>query len=323
MVSNLMQATYFLHTVPIQLNVDDAEAWQRLQRQWQPFAQASPGRQQPIHVRVQVQPQAPAAPSWPVASTGPDITYFRSGPHMAAFFPGWGRFDVNLEEAVIIGRMARAAVQTYGVFEEMLLIALAPLLRRRGYYTIHAFAAALETRALLILGESGAGKTTTGLSLLARGARLVANDTPLLHPHSAASPALHAYPGLLSAYPDSVAHFPQLGHLLQEGIHRRGSDKISFAAESIWPHVWVQQARPAALVFPALTPGLATSRLTPMRPFEALQQLIGQSIEDWDTLTIPAHLQALRQLVDAAPAWRLHLAPDIPHLPDLLLPLLQ
>ena len=318
----LMHLTYQLHTIPIHFDVEDALAIRRLTEQWRPFSARATVETPPIRVTLTVTETAPGPPPLPQISAGPDVSYFREGPHMAVLFPGWGRFDVHLEEDRIHGRLGRAAVSTYGVFEDMILCALAPLLRRRGYYAIHAFAAAVQGQALLILGDTGAGKTTTGVSLLARGAQLIANDTPLLRPEADGDLHLYAYPGLLSAYPDSIARFPELNHLLESGQRLDGSEKISFAAETLWPRVWAWRARPAALVFPSITPGLTHSRLEPMRAFDALQQLIGQSIEDWDAATIPAQLRALRQLVDAAPAWRLHLAPDISRLPDLLLPLL-
>lgn len=296
----------------------------RLARQWQPFYRNEAPDEAAIEIALTVVDNAPAAPDMPVVSTGPDVTYFRQNDMLAALFPGWGRLHVHLTQEKIQGVFARSAITTYGIFEEMILIALAPLLRRRGYYTVHAFAAAVDGRALLILGDTGAGKTTTGISLLAGGARLVANDTPLLCANSEATPTLHAYPGLLSAYPDSIARFPQLQHLLSTGEQLRlnGSAKISFAADAVWPEVWAWQAQPAALVFPQITSGLQHSHLQTLTSHEALRRLISQSIEDWDVEMIPSQLRALSQLVQRVPAYQLYLAPDIQQLPDLLLPLL-
>ncbi len=316
-----MNLAFQLHDIPLAFSVDDALAARRLAAQWAPFLARAKTDAPPIRIALSVIETAPGPPDLPAVSVGPDVQYFRQGQRLAVRFPGWGRFDVQLDGNDIHGLLARAAVSTYGVFEDMILAALAPLLRRRGYYAIHAFAAAVNERALLLLGDSGAGKTTTGVSLLLSGARLAANDTPLLRP-GVDGPRLYAYPGLLSAYPDSIARFPSLAHLLGDGQRLSGSDKISFAAETIRPDIWAWRTRPAALIFPVITPDLDRSHLQPMRAFDALQQLISQSIEDWDAAMIPAQLRALRQLAEAAPAWRLHLAPDIDRLPDLLLPLL-
>jgi hypothetical protein len=316
-----MLPLYTLHDIPIRFQIDDEEAARRINEQWQPFLADGP-LGEPITITLRITETAPGPPDLPAVSAGPDVSYFREGAQLAVLFPGWGRFDVQLDCDRVSGIMARAAIAAYGIFEDMILIALAPLLRRRGYYAIHAFAAVQDDRALLILGDTGAGKTTTGISLLARGAKLLANDTPLLRPDIDDGPQLYAYPGLLSLYPDSLARFPELAHLMNAGQRLDGSEKISFAADALWPDVWAWRAAPAALVFPTITPELERSYLEPLLPFDALQRLIIQSIEDWDAATIPGHLRALRRLVNAAPAWRLHLAPDIPRLPDLLLPLL-
>ena len=48
--------------------------------------------------------------------------------------------------------------------------------------TLHANCVALEGRGLLILGPSGSGKSALSLSLMALGARLVADDRTILTP---------------------------------------------------------------------------------------------------------------------------------------------
>ena len=318
----MVSQTYLLHQIPVTFHADDAFLADRLDVYWRAFRADDAGGAQPIQVHLHVTDTPPRPPDADPFSAGPEVSYYRSGETLTVFFPAGGRFDMALEGDTIRGWMARDAADAYGVFEDMILIALKPMLRRRGYYTIHAFAAAVGDRSLLILGESGAGKTTTGLSLLARGARLLANDAPLLHLDAETRLHLHAYPGLISAYPDSLARFAELTPLLRD-IPPDGRGKIAFAVEDVWPGAWAWQAQPAALVFPHITPGLTESSLEPMTAFGALQRLIGQSIEDWDGPTIPIQLRMLRHLVSVAPAYYLHLAPDVPALPDLLLPLVE
>ncbi|HID35256.1 MAG TPA: hypothetical protein EYP25_11960 [Anaerolineae bacterium] len=315
--------TYLLHCTSICFHVEDADAARRLAEQWRPFQIANPTETtDPIRFRLTFVDASPAPPDSPLISSGPDVSYFRQGDHLAIQFHGWGRFDIDLKAARIEGVMARAAIARYGVFEDMILLAMTPLLRRRGYFPLHAFAAAVGERALALVGDIGAGKTTTGLALLLRGARLIANDAPLVR-LDGDDPVLHAYPGLISAYPDTIARFPRLARLLTEGQLLDEGEKISFPADAIMPEPWRQRARPAALLFPAITPEADRCHLDPLSPALALAQLVAQSIESWDAETIPAHVHALRRLVEAVPAYRLILASDITHLPDLLLPLAQ
>lgn len=320
---------YALHGVPIHFTTADAGIAARLRRQWAPFC--GEGEGQPLRVHLQAVAEMPASPALPppempaslVISQGPTVHYHVQGMQVSAFFPRWGRFDIDLAAATVTGKMTATGLPLYGLFEDMILIALAPLLRRRGCYTLHAFAAALAggdalaSAAVLFIGDVGAGKTTSGLSLLAAGARLIANDSPLLRFSPDGGVEVCAYPGLISAYADSLAWFPQLAGVLAGAEQRGGSAKYSFGVEDIWPDRWQMAAKPGLLLFPQVTPGLSASELQPLARFAALQRLVGQSMEDWDRATLPAHLRSLRLLVEAAPAYILHLAPDVQRLPGL------
>lgn len=51
---------------------------------------------------------------------------------------------------------------------------------------VHATCIAIDGKALLILGQSGSGKSALGLSLMAMGAKLVADDRVILTPQNGA-----------------------------------------------------------------------------------------------------------------------------------------
>ncbi len=308
---------YALHGVPIRFETTDERIDARWRRQWAPFIAPAAEPTPPLRVRLAAVPQAPPPPDFPTVSAGPVVVYHRQGNHLAAYFQRWGRYDIDLAAGTVEGAMTEACLSVYGVFEDMIIIALAPLLRRRGLYTLHAFAAARQGRSAILVGDIGAGKTTTGLSLLAAGYKLCANDSPLLR-FDGDDPQICAYPGLLSAYPDSVSWFPQLAPVLAQAEKLDESAKLSFAADDIWPDIWQPTATPSLLLFPRIMPGLAASELRPLRPFTALQRLVGQSLENWDAETMAAHLHALRRLTDLAPAFELHLAPDLDRIPALI-----
>ena len=245
--------SYNLHGVAIHFTTTDERIAARLRRQWAPFRGEGIGP--PLHMDLQIAAATPPPPLLPAAAQGPTVIYHVQGTlgtQLIAFFPQWGRFDVDLAAATVQGQLTASALPVYGLFEDMILIALAPLLRRRGFFTIHAFAAEMGGRGVLLIGDVGAGKTTSGLSLLAAGTRLIANDTPLLRFTPAGGVEVCAYPGLLSAYPDSLAWFPELAGVLAEGERGQGSAKRSFAVDEI-------SARPLAnddaAGAPALPPG--------------------------------------------------------------------
>ncbi|MCO6452141.1 MAG: hypothetical protein J5I90_15275 [Caldilineales bacterium] len=306
-----------LHGVPIELESEDERIIRRWQRQWSSFPQGrtDPGAS-PILLRLRVASETPASPPAPVVAQRPGLTYFLAGRRFTAHFERWGRYDIDLDDGVADGVMTEIGLKTYGVFEDMIIISLAPLLRRRGLFTIHAFTAARDDHAVVIVGDIGAGKTTTGINLLCHGYQLVSNDSPLLAPISQNAIELRAYPGLLSAYPDSISWFPQLASIAHPNAHP--SAKISFAADEIWPEPWREAAKPGLLLFPKIVHDLERPRLAPMPSITALQRLVGLSIENWDSETMPGHLSALRALAANAPAFELHLAPDIERIPELI-----
>jgi hypothetical protein len=268
----------------------------------------------------QVPPPPADAPDF---KQGELLAYYLAGPAVIAHFPRYGQLRLDLAGGTTTGALTLAALETYGVFEDLLAVGLSPHLRRRAMFLLHAFAAAPSAagRAVLLVGDIGAGKTTTGLALLHAGWKLLSNDSPILAAPPGAGPAqsgsairVLAYPGLLSAYPDTLRRFPELNHLNTRPAERQ---KTLFAAETIYPGVWIDSVAAGAIVFPSIEPR-PTHALERLPAPEALQLILPHAIEQWDQAMIPAHLALLTQLVQAAPAYRLRLAPDTGSLPALL-----
>ncbi|MEP7198224.1 MAG: hypothetical protein ABI874_00290 [Chloroflexota bacterium] len=257
-------------------------------------------------------------------------------------FPRFGQLRIALDESHVAGELVVAALDTYGVFEDVVAMGLTALLRRRHLFLIHAFAAAFPDpthpepvegrgrsgggRALLLVGDIGSGKTTTGLSLLRAGWKLLSNDSPLLSDTgqgtSGKGVVAFAYPGLLSAYDDTLNRFNELALLLRSPAPMLPSaenarHKIIFAAESVYPDVWIESAPVGAMVFPRVA-HLPTHRVTRLSQADALRRLLPHAIDRWDTALIPEHLALLKTLVANAPAYQLELGENVETLPDVL-----
>jgi hypothetical protein len=276
-----------------------------------PAVQAQPELR--IHLDVtETVPEAP--PGTPRFQLGDLLAYYPDGDIVTAHFPRFGQLRINLETGTTTGRIVRQTLDVYGALEDVIAIGLSPHLRRRGLYLVHAFAASFKERAILLVGDIGAGKTTTGMALLADGWRLLSNDSPLIN----ATAEVLSYPGLLAAYPDTFERFAettQLASGLPGGEQRR---KISVAAESIWPEVWRERAPAGAVVFPQIeTTG--DHLLEPLSRAETLRRLLPHTVEQWDGVMMPEHLSVLSKIVEVSPGFILRLGPDVSAIPRLLL----
>ena len=142
---------------------------------------------------------------------------------------------------------------------------------------------------------------------------VLSNDSPILTATDSGVAVL-AYPGLLSAYPDTLSRFPELGRLIPNDTVR---EKTIFAAEAIYPDVWLGAASAGALLFPQIE-NRPEHALELLSMPEALQLILPHAIEQWDRAMIPAHLALLTQLIQTTPAYRLRLGPDTDTLPGIL-----
>lgn len=306
------------HDLIIEGNADDATLWQGWLNSFSslPVVTAVPH----LILILQTVANVPAPPSRPPDFQQGDLLhYFVDGNQIIAHFPRYGQLHLDLAAGQTWGKVVPAAGQTYAILEDLVAISLSPHLRRRQKFLLHAFAAAYQGEAVLIVGGIGAGKTTTGLSLLNAGWQLLSNDSPVV----VGNGRIQQYPGVLAAYPESFAHFATMAHLVGEvegeGNGRR--QKISVAAESIWPNVWLPEAPIRAICFPQIEPR-SDHQLTPIAKPAALARLLPHAVEQWDKPMIPDHLRILRQLVEAAPACILHLAPDVVSIPQTVQALL-
>jgi hypothetical protein len=268
----------------------------------------------------------PPSPPQPAQFQQSDLLeYYLSGQHVIAHLPRYGQLSLNLATGETFGEVTQAALETYGVFEDLIAIGLSPHLRRRGMFLIHAFAATPSPAPLarhrkftdeggsgvLIVGQIGSGKTTTGMALLNAGWKLLSNDSPIITTHG----EILSYPGLLAAYPNTLQRFASTRSLIS--LNADTSQKIVVAAESIWSDVWAERAQPHAILFPQIE-SRDDHSLEPLSKPETLRLLLPHAIEQWDKEMMPAHLAALNQLVQTASAYRLRLGPETSILPDLI-----
>jgi len=305
-----------------------------LRDHWQASFASRPVVLAPPDIRCALNIVAKISPAPPGESNfrrGDLLEYYLDGDIVIAHFPRYGQLRLDLANGATEGQIVSPALHTYGVLEDLIAIGLSPHLRRRGMFLVHAFAAAAPTppspparplgvpsdasrrrqeRGVLIVGNIGAGKTTTGMSLLNAGWKLLSNDSPII---SAGGQVL-SYPGVLAAYPNTFARFLATAHLAENA---EPDKKLIVPAEQVWPGVWLDRAPAAAIFFPQIEPR-AEHAVEPLTQPEALRLILPHAIEQWDKAMIPAHLALLNQLIQTAPAYRLRLGPDTSTIPTTI-----
>ncbi len=284
--------------------------------------------------RLHKLPAAPPPPSGMLAiAEGKLVSYYGKEQVVAVRLPKYGLITLDLENGRVVGTVTRACLEAYGAFEDVLMISLAPLYRRRGWFPLHAFAAlSPQGRAALISGQMGSGKTTTGLALLNAGWKLLSNDSPLLRRQAHRVEVL-AYPGRLSAFDDSLARFDSLRRFIpgEAALKEAGAEpqtvnlpgpgepqKRVFRAEEAFADPWAKRGVVGAIFFPQVTPGLSRTELVKVEPKEALLTLMPQGVEGWDKALIGPTMHLLSQLVEQTPCYRLRLSPQVEQLPEVI-----
>lgn len=280
----------------------------------------------------------PPPPGMPVISEGPLVSYYGQGQLVAIRMPKYGLVTVDLDQQRLVGAITRNTLETYGAFEDVLMISLAPLYRRRGWFPLHAFAAqAPRGKVALITGAMGVGKTTTGLALLSAGWKLLSNDSPLLALRSDGQVEVLAYPGRLSAFDDSLARFEGLRRFIPREAESTlkgagaqaeaeqidllapaGPQKRVFRAEEAFAEPWGTAGVAGGIFFPQVIGGSVQSKLVEVSPKEAMLQLMPQAIEGWDKAAIGQTLHLLGKLVEQVPCYQLRLSPQVDQLPALI-----
>jgi hypothetical protein len=195
-----------------------------------------------------------------------------------------------------------------------LTLPLVEQLKRRGLYSVHAAAAAVGGRALLVAGPSGAGKSTLALALLRAGVGFLGDDMCFLA-DGGDGLRVCAFPDEIDVTDDTAALLPELRHLLAAPA-QRGWPKRRLIPESVYDVRFVAGCRPGVVVFPRVARA-ERSVLSPMSRGEALIALAPNVL-----LTEPraaqAHLDALARLVEESDCYALATGRDLDALPDLL-----
>lgn len=126
-------------------------------------------------------------------------------------------------------------------------VLLCLLLWCRGYYYVHGALLSLPGQGtVLILGESGAGKSTTLLAMLQHGARWFTDDMAFVGPAGAGGSGLYGLARDFHLTDDTLSGFPELQSLVSKEPRFRQKSSVRVSAST--PATQREAAAPVTLV---------------------------------------------------------------------------
>ncbi len=255
---------------------------------------------------------------WPLEPTGRgrpiydapggQIQYFEDADQLFVDFEHSARLLCTLREGLIqIAVTGSELNDAVLAAHPLLTVALVETMKRFDRFPLHAAALALGGKGVLVPGASGAGKSTTSVTLVRAGFDFLADDTVFL-----TRPTDHlwveGFPDEVDVTENTVGRIPELSHLSGAPL-LPGRDKYSFRVEEVFGITPLVGCRPAFLIAPQVVdqPG---SELEPLSASQAFMALVPNVLMT-DPVASQAHLDMLAGLVEAVPCLRFRVGSDL------------
>ena len=289
--------------------------WQAMLAGWPILSHAEPD----LVLHLQSIDRLPAPPPQPpiYIQPGPTVrfaAYQLADDQIVLYQPGAALLLLSLDAAAspaVTGFVTPQALRPDWL-ENILVQALPPLLRRRGYYMLHGFAVARQGQAALLVGQSHSGKTTTGLALLHAGWEFLGNDTVVLQERADGVYAL-PFPGRPGIRPYSFELLPWLRDKQLEYI----SEDQWLLPIADWPGGWGEAARVNLVYFPQIA-GRGLSQRQPVSASAAVARLLEQSGQKWDSQNTAQNLPFWERFGRQISSYLVRLGEDMVQTADLL-----
>lgn len=197
----------------------------------------------------------------------------------------------------------------YSTWPDLFAAPLSAHWRAHGYFPLHAAAVSFGRDAALIIGESGAGKTTMALALTEDEGRWRADDKVLLDTHAGHVTGVSLYRNTNLA-PETIAHHARLSFALDRPPINDTNDKRPLHLAEAHGAVDLSPFVPTLLLFPRQVPA-QTSTLRPLSQVEALMRLAAQSPTYGWAPRLRRQQSVLAALAAQATAWEVQAGLDV------------
>lgn len=201
----------------------------------------------------------------------------------------------------------------------VLTVLLVEILKRRGWYSLHAAAFSENGKAILIPGTSGVGKSTLSVALLRARFDYLTDDMVFLR----RGPDGVMARGLVEdvdVSDQTIRFFPELDFLLKFP-KPDGFPKKQVRAEEVYGTKVVAEAYPKAIILPRIS-GKERSVITQIGSDEALLEIVPNVLLT-EAPACQSHLGVLAELVKQTACYRLDTGQDFDRIPVLLRGLLS
>lgn len=240
-------------------------------------------------------------------------TLYRDEPGWLLDFDQAGRMALDFDNGRVEGWLVQPGRMALDWAASFVLLAAIELLRSKGLYAIHGAGLERNGKGVLIVGFSGAGKTTSCISLMRAGYGCLSDDHPILHT-AGAEPILMPFPGRLAVTDKTIDWFAELA-AAREGF-RSDTRKHSFELQEIDGFIEGRPCPPKLIVFPRIV-DWPESFFEEMPKPRALEELLPQTLLVLDPELAKRQFQAMADLVLSTPVYRLHFGEDVTQIPEL------
>lgn len=241
------------------------------------------------------------------------------------YFPAEDQLYLSYRSDVRVLSSPRTGCSSFSIVESepvnlfmashlMLTILLVEMLKRRGFYSMHAAGFSKDGKAVLIPGTSGAGKSTLAITLLRGGFGYLSDDMVFLRRSSDGLRVL-SFPEDVDVSDKTISFFPELDFLALSP-KAAGWPKRQVRTDEVYGSELVSEARPGAIVIPKIS-GKEKSHMRPIRADEALLEIVSNVLLT-EGRSCQSHLDVLTELVRQAPCYRLETGRDFDRIPVLL-----
>jgi hypothetical protein len=186
-------------------------------------------------------------------------------------------------------------------------------LRDRSLPMIHAGAVGTQDGAVLLVGKTGAGKSTTALACLSAGLRFISDDRCLLR--------LDPEPQVLCIYNSAKLHLAQMEHFPHlipsiSNLYRTEEEKALVHVYDFAPQQVVHQL-PIRAILLANVAGTAATTFSPVSRMAVLRDFTTSTLV-YQPGAAQAEVQMMAELVRRVPCYQIDLGSDLAGIPQAI-----